>query len=48
MGLIPFATLKEDLAQDEPISYDKVELEENVLVMLRREQDELLKKGEIK
>lgn len=42
IGLAEFATLKCDVKKDEPITYDMVELKDNLAVKLRKEQDTIL------
>ncbi|MCX8082792.1 MAG: hypothetical protein N3D17_05300 [bacterium] len=39
LGLASFATLKRDVKKDDIITYDDVELEDNLAVKLRKEQD---------
>jgi len=41
IGLAEFATVKKKIPKDTPITYDMVELSDNVAVRLRKEQDQL-------
>ena len=39
MGLSPYARVTKDIPKDSPVTYDMVELEDNMIVNLRKEQD---------
>lgn len=39
LGLAAFATLKQNISQDTPITYDMVDLDDNVVTALRKEQE---------
>jgi len=41
LGLAEYATLKQSIPKDTPITYDMVELDDNLVVRLRKEQDKL-------
>ncbi len=41
IGLAEFATVKKKIPKDTPLTYDMVELSDNIVMKLKKEQDQL-------